>query len=78
MKAALKTVPVPKPLPDQFMRIEDRIMARALALWHGKGRGRRSAPDAWLQAERELLPPESKRRRFAKSRTSIKTHSARV
>jgi len=56
MKAAPKTMPAPKAFTDQVARIEDRIMARALALWHESGRGRRSALDAWLQAERELLP----------------------
>jgi len=49
-------MPGPKPYPNQSMRIEDRIMARALALWHEGGRGRRNALDAWFQAERELLP----------------------
>jgi len=78
MKAASKTIPVAGPLSDEFMRIEDRIMARALALWHGKGRGHRSAADAWLQAERELLLPESKRRRSVKSRPVVKISGARI
>jgi hypothetical protein len=73
MKAAPKTIPVPKPLPDQIMRIEDRIMARALALWHGKGQARRNAVNAWLQAERELLAPESNPCRSVKGRLMAKT-----
>ena len=73
MKAAPKTIPVPKPIPDQIMRIEDRIVARALALWHGKGRARRNAVNVWLQVEREPLAPESKLCRSVKGRLMVKT-----
>ena len=46
---------------DENMRMEGRIMARALALWHGMGRGRRNALDAWPYAERGVSAPKMDR-----------------
>ncbi|MGB7747992.1 MAG: hypothetical protein WBN75_11965 [Verrucomicrobiia bacterium] len=41
--------------PGRRMRLQDQIVNQALKLWHKKGRGRRDAMTAWLQAEREVL-----------------------
>jgi hypothetical protein len=55
-KTTLKTLPRLTGLgPEAWMRLEDQIMARALELWRKKGRGRRNALQAMLQAKREIL-----------------------
>ncbi len=56
MKTTTKITANPAALPTgERMQLEDQIMERALALWRKKGRAHLNAPDALLQAEREIL-----------------------
>lgn len=41
---------------EERMQLEDKIMERALALWHKKGRHHLDALSAFRQAEREIFP----------------------
>lgn len=56
MNTPTNTIPALADLPsDDYRDLEDRIMARALAMWRKKGHGHRNVLTALRQAERELL-----------------------
>jgi len=74
----MKAIPNLVDLPlDEYMQLEDRIMERALALWHKEGHAHRNAPDALLQVEREILaqrelPGLTRSRKFERASLTLK------